>query len=116
MRASKAKLIALRSVRRPIGLMRKSQLGDDYPDMLFLGDGIEDSTFDAALVGTVEIPCKGTVACYDYEKCITCLTNTYDDDVEDKREAAIEWMEFNVVGAYVGANGPVFLHRLPDAE
>lgn len=85
--------------------------------MLFLGDSIEDTMYDDALVGVIEVPCKGHVACYDYEKCIECIVATLPDDTEDKRTAAIEWMDFNVTGAYVGENGPVFLHREePDEE
>ena len=105
-----AKKIALKSARRPIGIARKERLAEQNPDMKFLGE-IDDTTYDAALIGTIEIPCKGHVACYDWEKCVECLMATMGDDVEDKRTAAIEWMDFNVTGAYVGENGPVFLHR-----
>jgi hypothetical protein len=47
------------------------------------------------------------VAVCDYAKCV---------DVPRSREGmtdeeAVEWMEFNVVGAYVGERTPWFLHR-----
>jgi hypothetical protein len=88
---------------------RKAALAERDPQMLFLGDSA-DHTFDAALIGSVEIPCKGHVACYDYEKCVGCLmaANGW------SREEALEWMEFNVVGGYVGEKGPVFFHPIEE--
>ena len=115
MKSTKAKATALKSVRRPLGVAKKERLAEQNPDMMFLGD-INDTTYDDALIGTIEIPCKGHVACYDWEKCVECLMATMDADVEDKRTAAIEWMDFNVTGAFVGDNGPVFLHRDEDEE
>ena len=29
-------------------------------------------------------------------------------------EEAIEWMEFNVVGAWMGPKTPVFMHEIPN--
>ncbi|MGV0949146.1 MAG: hypothetical protein ACOYB3_00640 [Azonexus sp.] len=110
MNPSRAKAAALKSVRRPLSVAKKERLAEQNPDMLFLGD-IDDPTYDDALIGTIEIPCKGFVACYDYDKCVECLVATMGNDVEDKHTAAIEWMDFNVTGASVGDNGPVFLHR-----
>jgi hypothetical protein len=63
----------------------KAYLEDANPDAL-LADGL-----DAALIGVVRKPCQGEVALYhDYT-------------------GAVEYFEFNVVGAYVGVNTPVFL-------
>lgn len=115
MRPTKAKATALKSVRRPLGLAKKERLAEQNPSMMFLGE-IDDTTYDDALIGTIEIPCKGHVACYDWEKCVECLMATYGDDVEDKRTMAIEWMDYNVTGAFVGDNGPVFLHRDTEDE
>jgi len=115
MRKSKGKKIALKSVRRPAGLAKKEALAERDPDMMFLGD-IDDTTYDDALMGSVEVPCGGHRALYDYDKCIQCLMDSYADGVENKREQAIEWMEFNVVGAFVGDKGPVFFHGHPDDD
>ena len=116
MKPARAKAAALKSVRRPLGLAKKEKLSEQNPDMLFLGDNITDTLYDDALIGTIEIPCKGHVACYDWEKCVECLIASMGADVEDKRTAAIEWMDFNVTGASVGDNGPVFFHRHTDDE
>jgi len=59
--------------------------------------------FDAALIGYVEIFNK-TVALYDREKCIDILM---DRDGMD-RDGAVEFFEFNTIGAYVGEGTPAF--------
>jgi hypothetical protein len=46
------------------------------------------------------------VACYDFETCVKILMER-DGMSEDD---AVEFMEFNVVGAYVGELTPLFLH------
>ena len=66
-------------------------------DEALLADG-----FSEALIG------MGTrfmhdVAVYDYEKCIEILER------DMPHEDAIEYFDFNVSGAYVGENTPVFV-------
>lgn len=111
MNPRKAKALALKSVQRPIHLGRKERLAELNPEMMFLGDSIEDTTYDKALIGSVQKPCQGFVACYDYNKCVECLMKNGMD-----REDALEWMETNVVSAYVGENGPVFFMAHQDEE
>jgi hypothetical protein len=61
--------------------------------------------FDEAILGMcIQFGSKPIVA-YDYEKCIKTLI---DRDGMERREA-LDYMEFNVVGAYVGLNTPVFI-------
>ena len=65
-----------------------------------LADGFED-----ALIGITEG--MNAVAVYDYESCVHILTEqdmSYDE--------AVEYMDFNVTGAYVGEKTPVFV-RVP---
>jgi len=62
-----------------------------------LADGFED-----ALIGITEG--MNSVAVYDYESCVHILTEqdmSYDE--------AVEYMDFNVTGAYVGEKTPVFV-------
>ena len=66
-------------------------------DALF-ADGFED-----ALIG-VGRQFNHDVAIYDYNHCIAILMR----DAMDIEEA-IEYLEFNVLGAWVGPNTPVFL-------
>ena len=42
---------------------------------------------------------------YDYDKCVEIFMRDNEWDYDE----AIEWMEFNVVGAYVGKDTPIFV-------
>mgnify|MGYP001460319539 FL=1 len=68
-------------------------------DNILLADG-----FDAALIGTGERCGQPTLAVYDREKCIEILQGqgmSYDE--------AQEYFDFNVVGAWVGEQTPIFV-------
>lgn len=61
--------------------------------------------FDAAIIGVTD---SGDVrVVYDYETCIRVLMA---DDMSE--EDAIEHMSFNVMGAYVGEQTPIFIRTL----
>lgn len=70
---------------------------------ILLADG-----FEKALLG-VGRQFNKYAAVYDYEKCIQVLVER--DGMT--REDAEEFFGFNVVGAYVGENTPIFLDTLP---
>jgi hypothetical protein len=77
-------------------------LCESYPEAL-TADG-----FDDAIVGVVDGwmgDSRETVVCYDYAKCVQILMAGGMDE-----EMAEEWMDFNVLGAYMGHTTPVFLH------
>ncbi len=59
--------------------------------------------FDKALVGHTHG--SNIVAVYDYERCIEILMTRDEMTCID----AIEFMEFNVVGSYVGEKTPLFV-------
>lgn len=64
--------------------------------------------FDEALVGVVHQFGRPPIACYDYQKCIDVLMRdgcTY--------EEAVEYFDYNVIGAYVGDSTPCFLEPVP---
>lgn len=68
--------------------------------------------FDAALVG-IAIRCgSDPVAVYDYERLLECCQALSDMTAEE----AAEYLDFNVVGAYVGEQTPYTLYRVPDAS
>ena len=67
-----------------------------------LADGFED-----ALMGIGHQAHK-PLAIYDYEKCVDILMERDGMDYAQ----AIEWMEYNVVCAYVGAYTPIFFQRV----
>ena len=68
-------------------------------------DLLRANGFNEAIIGITEV--KGErVFAYDYEKCVQVLRR--DDNMT--REEAIEYMDFNVAGSYVGVKTPVFVH------
>ena len=77
----------------------KEQIADINLDAKF-ADG-----FDDALIG---YEANGACAVYDYDKCLKVLVER---DEMDEHEAH-EYMEFNVISAYVGDFTPVFIHAL----
>jgi len=74
-------------------------------DSMLTADG-----FDEAFTGVTEfLPENLPRAVYSYEKCVDILMQRDGMD----REEALEYMEFNVTGAYVGKQTPVFVRKLP---
>lgn len=61
---------------------------------------------DEALIGVLVRPGRPAVACYDRGKCLDILEQ--DMEGEDAAGEALEYFEFNVIGAYVGESTPVF--------
>jgi len=78
-------------------LTKKEQIADLNPESQF-ADG-----FDRALVG---YNASSFCAVYDYDKCMTILMERDEMNYEE----AHEYMEFNVVSAYVGDFTPSFIH------
>ena len=82
--------------------MDKFELLRELNPEALLADGFED-----AYVGFLErCTAHDPVACYDYDKCVIILMKR--DGMS--RIDATEFMEFNVVGAWVGEFTPFFLH------
>ena len=80
-------------------LTKKEQIADLNPESLF-ADG-----FDNALIG---YDASSFCAVYDYTNCLDILHKR--DSMTP--EEAHEYMEFNVVGAYVGDFTPTFVHTM----
>ena len=78
---------------------KRAEVAEANADALF-ADG-----FDDAIIG---FDAGGGCAVYDYNKCLKVLC----ERDEMSREEAHEYMEFNVVGAYVGDFTPIFVHSL----
>jgi hypothetical protein len=70
-------------------------------DGLLLADGFEDAFIGVAMRFGWNEP----VALYDYEKCIRTLVARDGMD----REGAEEYFSYNVIGAWVGDQTPVFV-------
>jgi hypothetical protein len=80
--------------------MNREQLSEEYPDLLVM----EPSYFDAAILGVVTRIGLEAV-CYDTEKVIELLMQHDGMGYEE----AVEYMDFNMKGAWVGETTPVFL-------
>ena len=81
----------------------------DYNEEALLADG-----FDSAVLGMCERFGNDPVVAYDREKCIEILMDEFaqnidEDEDEDLYTMAVEYFDYNVAGAYVGENTPVFL-------
>jgi hypothetical protein len=66
--------------------------------------------FEAALVGVAQRCGQPTLAVYDYDLAVKVLVER--DGMT--HEEAVEWMEFNVVGAWMGEHTPVWLVKPPE--
>jgi hypothetical protein len=67
-------------------------------DNILYADG-----FDKALIGTEKSHGQPTIAVYDRDKCINILAE------DMPYEEAVEYFEFNVAGAFVGEQTPIFV-------
>lgn len=81
-------------------------LSEAFPDQeILMADGFEE-----AFIG-VGMQFNKPIAIFDYDKCLTILQKdgmTYYE--------AEEYMQFNVVGSYVGENTPAFLFKYKNYE
>lgn len=73
-------------------------------DFLLLGP----EAYDTAIVGLVDRPEGGRAVCYDVEKVLEVLMADGMDE-----EGAQDFFDFNIAGAFLGENSPVFLERVP---
>lgn len=74
----------------------REELAEHNEEILF-ADG-----FDDALIGVVEQFGRPPVALYNYGRCIQILM----EDMTE--EEAVEYFDYNVIGAYMGDNTPAF--------
>ena len=71
--------------------------------MLAENDALLADGFEEALIGHTQG--ANVVAVYDYDTCVAILIHRDGMTIED----AVEFMEFNVVGSYVGDKTPVLI-------
>ena len=85
---------------------KREILAEFYGDDLLFADG-----FDSAIIGVADGHDSGRVI-YDYEKMIEAFMEqegaTYSE--------AVEWVDFNTVGSYVGEQTPIYLRRIENYE
>ena len=84
----------------------KLEMSEINPEALF-ADGLDD-----AIVGYAHRCGTQALVVYDYNRCVDVLMR---DNGMSGSEAE-EWMGFNVVGAYLGPNTPLFFTSIEDIE
>lgn len=76
-------------------------------EKLVKADGFEDAIIGVG--GRINMP---EVLIYSYNKCVKILMKRDNFTYED----AIEWMDYNVVGSWVGETTPIFVHEIPSDQ
>ena len=80
--------------------MNRKKIEENYPDSdLLFADG-----FDEAIIGVAQQFDTMSVA-YNRDKCIEILMR------DMQHLEAIEYFEYNVIGAYVGKHTPTFINH-----
>ena len=74
-------------------------------ERLVKANGLED-----AIIGVGSRMNMPDVLIYSYNKCVKIFM----EKEGWTHEEAIEWMDFNVVGAWVGEGTPIFLYEIID--
>ena len=76
-------------------------------DRLVKANGLED-----AIIGVGSRINMPDVLIYSYNKCVKIFM----EKEGWTHEEAVEWMDFNVVGAWVGETTPIFVHEIPSDQ
>lgn len=85
-------------------LNRRQELVDEYGDdeLLFLSE----PEYDEAILGIARRIGQEPVVAYDYNKVCDIASVLINDDEPSN---VVEYVEFNIIGAYVGERTPVFV-------
>jgi len=81
-------------------MSKREEISEDYPDLLVM----DPIYLDEAILGVVTRIGLGAV-CYDTNKVIELLMSNENMTEEE----AVEHMEYNMKGSWVGETTPVFL-------
>ena len=76
-------------------------------EKLVKANGLED-----AIIGVGSRMNMPDVLIYSYNKCVKIFM----EKEGWTHEEAIEWMDYNVVGAWVGETTPIFVHEIPSDQ
>ncbi len=76
-------------------------------ERLVKANGLED-----AIIGVGSRINMPDVLIYSYNKCVKIFM----EKEGWTHEEAVEWMDFNVVGAWVGETTPIFVHEIPSDQ
>ena len=98
--------------------MTKLEQIDEYADetdekILLLGS--EPKDFEEAIIGIAHRFGMEPSVCYDYDKVIEIFAKQFAEDIEDDEdpyEMAVEWFDYNVIGAWMGDTTPLYIKVL----
>ena len=66
--------------------------------------------FDKAFLGIAIRAGQEDIVAYDFDKCVAILCERDNMELDD----AIEYMYYNVVGAWMGDKTPIFIRQMND--
>jgi hypothetical protein len=88
----------------PPRLNKREEISEDYGDREFLF--LSEPEYDEAIIGVAHRIGQEDVIAYDYNKvCEVVAKMMGNDDIME----VMEYVEFNVMGAYVGERTPIFV-------
>lgn len=68
--------------------------------------------FDDAIIGIGERAGQPAIAVYDFDRCVAILCERDNMSIDE----AVDYMYYNVVGAWVGDKTPIFVRRVESVE
>tara|TARA_Y100000310_G_scaffold340521_1_gene436581 strand:- start:1167 stop:1442 length:276 start_codon:yes stop_codon:yes gene_type:complete len=91
--------------------MSKLKQIDEYTeetgeDILVLGDRSDRNLYEEAIIGIADRFGMQSSVAYDYDKVIEILAR------DMSYEEAVEYFDFNIIGAWVGETTPLFIRVL----
>jgi hypothetical protein len=94
----------------------RAYLEEHSPEALFIGN---EEEHDSALIGIVRLKREDIwveVPMYSYDELIASFTEHFrdpeiEDPEHDPEQDAIEWVDYNVMGAYVGIYTPYVVYN-----
>lgn len=97
-----------------MGKSIREKIAEYNPDALLIDGYKEIEDFDEAIIGIGGQHGSKSVVIYSKEACINILAKIFsqEDDCEDPYLDAIEYFDYNIGGAYVGENTPIFLEEI----
>jgi len=85
-------------------LNKRQEIVDDYGDREFLF--LSEPEYDEAILGVARRIGQDDVIAYDYNKVCDIVAEMIGDD---DPTTVVEYVEFNILGAYVGERTPIFV-------
>jgi hypothetical protein len=90
----------------------RAYIVEHSPEPMFIG---EDTEHDSALIGIARIKREDEwveVPMYSYDELISSFTEHFrGNESEDPEQDALEWVDYNVMGAYMGIYTPYIVYN-----